>query len=29
MVGQIEGDGDERGLWSSSNMACDETIIMR
>ena len=29
MVGQIEGDEDERWAWSNSNMAQDETIITR
>ena len=29
MVGLIEGDKDERGAWSSSNMAQDEAIITR
>ena len=29
MVGQIKGDENEREVWSNSNMASDETIIMR
>ena len=29
MVGWIEGDEDERGAWSGSNMAYDEAIITR
>ena len=29
MVGKFEGDEDERGAWSSSNMTKDEAIIMR